>query len=218
MTYVSTILTLVGINLALSALANPITPNDVKQERALINPANCMVKVNIQSLFASSMPELTAYALTTGIADIDNKLVEPQNSRTIQPLPVEFSQISKPTSQPRAYFKHASYTCHSPSNSLPNFLATTTALPQIPQNAHKFNLLEVKAIIQVPTCLTFKELEAYIRLRFDKNLGLGAYWKELHRTRITPEDLALLRWFDYLDENNPKQPVTVYTCTEYQLR
>ena len=218
MIYAYIVLILIGSNLFNTAKANPITPNDVNQEKAIISPANCIVKLNTQSRFANSMSALTASVLTTGIAAIDNKLESQLNYPTIPPLTIDFAALNKTPMPPRAYTRNKPYTCHHPDNNLPNFLADETSLSKIPPNVKQFNLLKARTTLQAPACLTFKELEDYIRLRVDQNLELGAYWRELHQPQRTANDLALLRWFDYLDENTSKQPVTVYTCTTYQLR
>src|ERR1039458_4730817 len=68
-----------------------------------------------------------------------------------------------------------------------------------------------------PACLPALELEDYIHLRIECGLKTGDYWAQLYANKYTDEQLALLRYYDYLDTSTPMQPVAVYRCTELAL-
>ena len=71
--------------------------------------------------------------------------------------------------------------------------------------------------IAAPACLPALELEEYIHLRIECGLKTGEYWAQLYANKYTDEQLALLRYYDYLDTSTPMQPVAVYRCTELAL-
>jgi len=61
------------------------------------------------------------------------------------------------------------------------------------------NILTLKGTKQVPACLSGEALENYLQLRCDQKLQPGDYWRELHARKLDDEQLARLRYYDYLD-------------------
>ena len=72
--------------------------------------------------------------------------------------------------------------------------------------------------LDVPTCLRPEEIEDYIHMRIDHGLKPGDYWAQLHRGRLTLDELARLRVYDHLDLHAPHQSVLVFRCTEIRSR
>ena len=80
------------------------------------------------------------------------------------------------------------------------------------------NILTLKGTNQVPACLSGEALEDYLQLRCDRKLQPGDYWRELHARRLDDEQLARLRYYDYLDTHVALRSVPVYQCMEIRSR
>jgi len=213
--------TLIGVNL-LTAYAAPISVEDVQAERQQVTAAICLEKTRVihEMAFYGS---LLKRAVVQGISVVQNKLESldlairiPSRAVTTDPL------ADKPNLSVHAA-PARSYTTHSPSNQLKSYLNPKqlshpedfVLIADLPAG---FNILTPLDPTQAPACLSSQELESYIHVRLDLKIEPGAYWRLLHTSSVTEEQLALLRYYDYLDTNAPKQPVTVYRCTEFAPR
>jgi hypothetical protein len=215
-------LSLIGCSLALGAAAGPVTVADVRTERDSIPRALAREKAEALAIFRASRQPLLWQRAMSGISCIENKLQStPTNA------PAESSALLLTLSDKKltlqAEVLKKSYTACRPVNGLPLYVdrnrrrAPETYLdPKILKGG--VNILTLKGTNQIPACLSGEELEDYLQLRCDQKLQTGDYWRELHARKLDDEQLARLRYYDYLDAHVALRSVPVYQCMEIRSR
>ena len=216
-------LSLIGFSLAFSVAAGSITPEDVRAERGTIPKALALEKAEAVELFRASQQPLLCRRALAGISRTEDKLANaPTNTASNSPDPLLLPLGDKRFTL-RAEVQKKSYTAHRPANGMPTYLDTNgRRAPEAYLNPEVLkggaNILTFKAALQVPACLSQEELEDYLHLRCDRKIRIGDYWRELHAGRLNDQELASLRYYDYLDANVALRSVPVYQCTEVRSR
>jgi hypothetical protein len=216
-------LRLIACSLALNVLAGPITPEDVRAERELFPKALAQEKTEAAEIFRSSQQPLLCRRAIAGISRIEDKLANMAINAPSHEVPLKLIPLRNKRVPLQAEVKKRSYTTHRPTNGMPAYLdspgrRSPEAYLGPEMLAGGANLLTPKGTLQVPACLGGEELENYLHIRCDRRFRFGDYWKELHAGRLKDEELARLRFYDYLDANVPLRSVPVYQCTEIQGR
>jgi len=215
-------LSLIGCSLALSVAAVPVTVEDVRAERESIPRSLAREKVEAIEIFRASGQPLLWQRAMCGISCIENKLQgTPTNAAAESSAPQVPLGDRKLTLHADVLKK--TYTACRPANGMPLYVdrnsrrAPETYIdPEILRAG--VNILIPKGTNQVPACLGGQELEDYLHLRCDQKLRTGGYWKELHARRLDDEQLARLRYYDYLDTHVALRSVPVYQCIEIRSR
>jgi hypothetical protein len=153
---------------------------------------------------------------------MQNKLSSVDTSVIIPVRKTPLDQLGNKHGSFRVEVSRRTFLAHYPGNGLKNIIDTKgVPIPElfIAQDdlLAGVNLLVPYKTIQAPACLPALELEEYIHLRIECGLKTGDYWAQLYANKYTDEQLALLRYYDYLDANAPTQPVSIYRCTEFTL-
>ncbi len=216
-------LSLIGCSLALAAAAGTISPEDIRAEREIISQTLAREKAEAAEIFRASQQPLLYRRAMAGISRIEDKLSD-VSTNAVPPEPdFKFIPLGDKKVPLQAEVKRKSYSTHHPTNGLATYLDTkrrrspeTYVSPEA--LAGGINILTPKATLQVPACLASEELENYLHMRCDRKFQPGDYWKELHAARLSEQELACLRYYDYLDANVPLRSVPVYQCTEIQGR
>jgi hypothetical protein len=209
--------------LGLAAAAGPLTAEDVRQEKQAISQEICFEKAHIYPSLQATGSALARWVLLSGTSTIQNKLSAVDSSTVVFPREERFGTLgSKLQSFSDGVSCRRFYT-HFPENGYRNVLdAKGTPNPEryLPQSdlAAGVNVLVRLKTIQAPVCLSAAELEEYIHLRVELKIKPGNYWAYLHLNKLNDEQLALLRYYDYLDTSAPKRPVAVYRCSELIAR
>jgi hypothetical protein len=150
---------------------------------------------------------------------VDNKLTEADIVARPKMEETETATLGKRPLTLYARIETRTYSAHRPTNSLalyvdPNGRKKPETYLATEDLRRGVNILVPWKTMEAPACLTASELEGYIRMRCDFKLKTGDYWSQLHASRLNDEQLAQLRYFDYLDIHAAKQPVLVFHCTE----
>ena len=214
---------LIGCSLTLSVAAGPVTVEDVRAERQSIPRALARDKVEAIEIFrASHQPLLWQRAVCGGLSCIENKLQAIQTNAAAGPSTPQVLLGDRKLT-PRADVLERTYTACQPANGLPVYVDRTSrrapetyVAPEILKSG--VNILIPKGTNEVPACLAGQELEVYLHLRCDQKLRTEDYWKELHARRLDDEQLARLRYYDYLDTHVALRSVPVYQCMEIRSR
>lgn len=225
-TFAYRMLSLIGCSLALVAAAGPITPEDIRAERGIIHKALAQEKAEAAEIFRASQQPLLCRRAIAGISRIEDKLANTAvlAGRATNDTPdLKLLSLSGKRFPLHVEVKKKSFTAHRPTNGLPIYLdAKSRRVPEAYLSpevlAAGANILTPKATLEVPACLESEELEEYLHVRCDRKLRCGDYWKELHAGRLNDNELACLRYYDYLDANVALRSVPVYQCTEVQSR
>ncbi len=215
-------LSLIGCSLALSVAAGPVTVEDVRAERQSIPRALAREKAEAIEIFRASRQPLPWQRAMCGIARVENKLQGVQTNAAADPGDLQVSLGDRKLTRHADVLKRT-YTACRPANGMPVYVdRTSRPAPEtyIPPEILKagVNLLIPKGTNEVPACLGGQELEDYLHLRSDQKLRAGDYWKELHARRLDDEQLARLRYYDYLDTHVALRSVPVYQCIEIRSR
>ncbi len=216
-------LSLIGCSLALSVVAGPITPEDVRAERGIISRALAQEKAEAAEIFRASRQPLLYRRAIAGISRIEEKLANTATTAAPPSAEVKLVPLGDKPVPVQPDLRKKIYTTHQPTNGLPTYLdAKSRRSPETYLSAELLaggvNILTPKGDLQVPACLGPEELENYLRMRCDRKQRSGDYWKELHAGRLNEQELACLRYYDYLDANVPLRSVPVYQCIEIQGR
>lgn len=203
----------------LAVRAGPVTPTDVREERASIPSALAAEKAEAIQVFQASQQISLAVRAMEGISRIEDSLsrIETNVSTAIPEVqPAILGEKRMPLGL--TVTKHI-YTTAAPTNGFicyldarnrrsPELYLASTSLKQ------GANVLVPKCILPVPACLSATELDDYLVERLDHNFPTGAYWRHLHSGHIRDDELARLRYYDYLDTHAPLHSVPVYQCIE----
>ena len=215
-------LSLIGCSLALGAAASPVTVADVRTERDSIPRALAQEKAEAIAIFRASQQPLLWQRAMSGISCIENKLQSTPTNAAADSSALLLTLGDKRLTLQTEVLKK-SYTACRPANGMPIYVdgnrrrAPETYLdPEILKGGA--NILTLKRTNQVPDCLSGEELEDYLHLRCDQKLQTGDYWRELHARKLDDEQLARLRYYDYLDAHVALRSVPVYQCTEIRSR
>lgn len=216
-------LSLIGFSLALTAAAGPITSDDVRVERGIIPKALAQEKVEAVEILRASQQPLLCRRAIAGISRIENKLANTATNAASRAADVKLVPLGNKRVSLQAEVKKEGYTTHRPANGLPTYLDRNgRRSPEDYLNPDVLkggaNILTPKGTLEVPACLGPKELEDYLHLRCDRKIRTGDYWRELHAGRLNDQELASLRYYDYLDANVALRSVPVYQCMEIQSR
>ncbi len=216
-------LSLIACSVALATAAGPITPEDVRVEREIIPKVLAQEKAEAAEIFRASLQPLLYRRAMAGISRVEDKLSDVLTNAVPHEADFKFIPLGDKKVSLQAEVKRKSYTTHRPANGLPTYLDTKSRrAPEAYLNpevlAGGVNILTPKGTLQVPACLGQEEMENYLHMRCDRKLRTGDYWKELHAGRLDGQELACLRYYDYLDANVPLRSVPVYQCTEIQGR
>ena len=216
-------LRLIACSLALNVLAGPITPEDVRAERELFPKALAQEKVEAAEIFRASQQPLLCRRAIAGISRIENKLAKMAINAPSHEVPLKLIPVGNKRVPLQAEVKKRSYTTHRPANGMPAYLDSTgrrspEAYLSPEMLAGGANVLTSKGTLQVPACLGTDELENYLHWRCDRKIRSGGYWNELHAGRLNDQELACLRYYDYLDANMALRSVPVFQCIEIQSR
>jgi hypothetical protein len=217
-------LSLIGCSLTLSAVAaaGPLTAADVRTERDAIPRYLAQEKAEAIEMFGASQQALLRDRAMSGISRIENKLQSGATNVVVEPnallLPLGEKKLVL-----HADVVKKSYTAYRPSNGKPLYVNTKGLRAPETYVAPEFlrtgvNILIPKGTVRVPVRLGGDELEDYLQLRCDRKLQTGDYWKELHARKLDDEQLARLRYYDYLDTHAALRSVPVYQCTELRSR
>ena len=213
---------LIGCSLTLSVAAGPVTVEDVRAERQSIPRALARDKVEAIEVFRASHQPLLWQRAVCGISCIENKLQTVQTNAAAGPSPLQVL-LGDRRLTPHADVLVRTYTACQPANGMPVYVNRTSrrapetyVAPEILKAG--VNILTPKGTNEVPACLAGQELEDYLHLRCDQKLRTGDYWKELHAHRLDDEQLARLRYYDYLDTHVALRSVPVYQCMEIRSR
>lgn len=221
----SALLTLMSIacSLTIAAKANPLTAEDVRAEREQIPKPIAQEKAQAAELFRASQNAPLLKRVTSGISVVEDKLQQTDivTCHTNDEIKADILGGKQLTLYARSEAR--TFSSHRPTNSLPLYLdASGRKKPETYLRPEELqggvNILVPWKTIDAPACLTVTELESYIQMRCDFKLKTGDYWSQLHASRLNDEQLAQLRYYDYLDIYAPKQPVLVYHCTELRGR
>ena len=209
--------------LTIAAKANPLTPEDVRAEREQIPKQIAQEKAQAAELFRASQNGPLLKRVTSGVSVVENKLQQTDivTRRTNDDIKADILGARQITLYARAEAR--TFLSHRPTNSLPLYLDSSARKnPETYLRSEALqsgvNILVPWKTIDAPACLTAAELERYIQMRCDLKLKTGDYWSQLLASRMNDEQLAQLRYYDYLDLNAPKQPVLVFHCTELRGR
>ena len=222
MTYASRILLLISSNILYSftAIAGPLTDQDIKAEQQLLTGYVCRDKSQAsQDMWA--FPALAKKAAVSGCAVVCNKLTQLDYTQVIIPLTVNLNSLSPALTSPTNFLRGNTYLCHRPVSSFTcfavpaGFKSPEKYIPAVPDGA---NLMTQLGTLSIPNCLSPPEVEDYIHIRLELGLHTGAYWDQLNKNKLSLSQLAALRYYDYLDTFATKQPVAVFRCTEYIAR
>ena len=215
-------LSLIGCSLALGAAACPVTVGDVRTERDSIPRALAQEKVEAIAIFRASQQPLLWQRAMSGISRIENELQSAQTNAAVESSALLLTLGDKKLSLHADVLKQ-SYTAYRPTNGMPLYVdrnrrraPETYVDPEILKSG--LNILTLKGTNQVPACLSGEALEDYLRLRCDQKLQPGDYWRELHARKLDDEQLARLRYYDYLDTHVALRSVPVYQCMEIRSR
>jgi hypothetical protein len=215
-------LSLIGCSLALGAAAGPVTVADVRTERDSIPHALAREKAEALAIFRASRQPLLWQRAMSGISCIENKLQSTPTNAAAESSALLLTLGDKKLTLQAEVLKKI-YTACRPVNGLPLYVdrnrrrAPETYLdPEILKGG--VNILTLKGTNQIPACLSGEELEDYLQLRCDQKLQTGDYWRELHAGKLDDEQLARLRYYDYLDAHVALRSVPVYQCTEIRSR
>ena len=215
-------LSLIGCSLALGAAACPVTVGDVRTERDSIPRALAQEKVEAIAMFRASQQPLLWQQAMSGISRIENELQSAQTNAAVESSALLLTLGDKKLSLHADVLKQ-SYTAYRPTNGMPLYVdrnrrraPETYVDPEILKGG--VNILALKGTNQVPACLSGEALENYLHLRCDQKLQTGDYWRELHARKLDDEQLARLRYYDYLDTHVALRSVPVYLCTEIRSR
>ncbi len=207
----------------LAAAAGPLTAEDVRQEKQVISKESCFEKAQIYPSLQSTGSALAQWVLLSGTSTIQNKLSAVDRSTVIIPRDEHFETLGTKLQSFGDGVSSRQFCTHFPENGYRNILnAKGTLNPEryLSQNdlAAGVNVLIPLKTIPAPVCLSAAELEEYIHLRVELKIKPGDYWAYLHLNKLNDEQLALLRFYDYLDTSAPKRPVAVYRCSELIAR
>lgn len=213
-----TVSTLVSV----AAAAGPISAEDVRQERQGIPMDVCQEKARAFAQLQVSGSDLAKWVLSSGTSTIQNELSAADTSVIIPTRETAFDRLGVKQSNLRIEVSRRTFLAHYPGNGLKTILDTKgVPHPEVFIASEDLQagvtLLVPFKTIQAPACLPALELEDYIHLRIECGLKTGDYWAQLYANKYTDEQLALLRYYDYLDTSTPMQPVAVYRCTELAL-
>jgi hypothetical protein len=215
-------LSLIGCSLALGAAACPVTVGDVRTERDSIPRALAQEKAEAIAIFRASQQPLLWQRAMSGISRIENELQSAQTNAAVESSALLLTLGDKKLSLHADVLKQ-SYTAYRPTNGMPLYVdrnrrraPETYVDPEILKSG--LNILTLKGTNQVPACLSGEALENYLHLRCDQKLQTGDYWRELHARKLDDEQLARLRYYDYLDTHVALRSVPVYQCTEIRSR
>jgi hypothetical protein len=215
-------LSLIGCSLALGAAASPVTVGDVRIERDSIPRALAQEKAEAIEIFRASQQPLLWQRAISGISCIENKLQGTQTNAAADSTALLLTLGDKKLNLHADVLKK-SYTACRPANGMPIYVdrnrrrtPETYVDPEILKDG--VNILTLKGTNQVPACLSAEELEDYLQLRCDQKLQPGDYWRELHARKLDDEQLARLRYYDYLDTHVALRSVPVYQCMEIRSR
>ncbi|MBE0541692.1 MAG: hypothetical protein IH623_09940 [Verrucomicrobia bacterium] len=216
-------LSLIGFSLALTAAAGPITSDDVRVERGIIPKALAQEKVEAVEILRASQQPLLCRRAIAGISRIENKLANTATNAASRAADVKLVLLGNKRVSLQAEVKKEGYTTYRPANGLPTYLDRNgRRSPEDYLNPDVLkggaNILTPKGTLEVPACLGPKELEDYLHLRCDRKIRTGDYWRELHAGRLNDQELASLRYYDYLDANVALRSVPVYQCMEIKSR
>jgi hypothetical protein len=206
-----------------AADANPLTPEDVRAERKQIPREIAQEKAHAAELFRASRNTPLLKRVTSGVSIVENKLGSADMTIRRKIEETEAGVLGEKQFTLYARTEGRTYSGHHPTNSLPLYLDPSgrkkpeTYLPS-DELQRGVNILVPWKNIDAPACLTAVDLESYILVRCDLRLKTGDYWSQLHASRLTDEQLAKLRYYDYLDLHTPMQPVPVFHCTELRGR
>lgn len=216
-------LSLIGCSLALNVAAGPITPEDVRAERGIIPKALAQEKAEAVEIFRASQQPLLCRRAIAGISRIEDKLANTATNAASHAADVKLVPLGNKRVPLQAEVKKKGYTTHRPANGMPTYLnldgrrsPETYLSPAV--LAGGVNVLTPKGMLAVPACLGSEDLEDYLHLRCDRKIRTGDYWRELPAGRLNDQELASLRYYDYLDANVALRSVPVYQCTEIQSR
>lgn len=205
--------------LPLAARSGPIQAADVQRERQTIPHEIALEKAQALDSLSISANRDVLRKLAAGISSIEQKLeqqdVSSQPTRSdLMANNLREKRINSPVQvTARTYF-----TCR-PTNGLPIFLDRRgRSNPQPFLTAAELeadvNVLVPVRQMEVPACLSDLEIEQYLEIRIGQKLRLGDYWRNLHREQFDDSQLALMRYYDYLDLHAARHTVLVYSCTE----
>lgn len=209
--------------LTIAAKANPLTPEDVRAEREQIPKQIAQEKAQAAELFRASQNASLLKRVTPGVSVVENKLQQTDIVTRHTNDDIKADALGEKQLTLYAGVEARTFSSHHPTNSLPLYLDAsgrknpeTYLWPEELQSG--VNVLVPWKTIDAPACLTAVELERYIQMRCDLKLKTGDYWSQLHASRLNDEQLAQLRYYDYLDLHAPKRPVLVFHCTELRGR
>ena len=213
------ILTASSLLFGIAALAGPLSADDIRLERQAVPRDICLEKTRAYSCLQSSGSGLSRWILLNGVSTVQNKLASVDISTVIPPCEAPLETLGTHPEPLGAGVASRRFSAHFPDNGHKNILDVRgTERPEryvAPSDLQSgVNVLAPFKTILAPACLSASDLESYIHLRVDLGLKPGDYWACLHAAKLTDEQLALLRYYDYLDSNAPKQPVAVHHCTE----
>ena len=215
-------LSLIGCSLALGAAACPVTVGDVRTERDSIPRALAQEKAEAIAIFRASQQPLLWQRAMSGISRIENKLQSTPTNAAAETSALLLTLGDNKLTLHADVLKK-SYTACQPTNGLPLYVdrnrrraPETYVDPEILKGG--VNILALKGTNQVPACLSGEALENYLHLRCDQKLQPGDYWRELHARKLDDEQLARLRYYDYLDTHVALRSVPVYQCMEIRSR
>jgi hypothetical protein len=171
----------------------------------------CQEKARAFAQLQVSGSDLAKWVLSSGTSTIQNELSAADTSVIIPTRETAFDRLGGKQSNLRIEVSRRTFLAHYPGNGLKTILDTKgVPHPEVFIASEDLQagvtLLVPFKTIQAPACLPALELEEYIHLRIECGLKTG-----------TDEQLALLRYYDYLDTNAPMQPVAVYRCTDLAL-
>jgi hypothetical protein len=179
-------------------------------------------KVEAIAIFRASQQPLLWQRAMSGISRIENDLQSAQTNAAVESSALLLTLGDKKLSLHADVLKQ-SYTAYRPTNGMPLYVdrnrrraPETYVDPEILKGG--VNILTPKGTNQVPACLSGEALENYLRLRCDQKLQPGDYWRELHARKLDDEQLARLRYYDYLDTHVALRSVPVYQCMEIRSR
>jgi hypothetical protein len=179
-------------------------------------------KAEAIAIFRASQQPLLWQRAMSGISRIENELQSAQTNAAVESSALLLTLGDKKLSLHADVLKQ-SYTAYRPTNGMPLYVGRnrrrapeTYVDPEILKSG--LNILTLKGTNQVPACLSGEALENYLHLRCDQKLQTGDYWRELHARKLDDEQLARLRYYDYLDTHVALRSVPVYQCTEIRSR
>jgi hypothetical protein len=203
----------------MATFAGPLTPADVQEERATIPSALAAEKAEANQVFQASRQFSLACRALEGISRIEDSLSQVSTNvpaATAEMRPTILGEKRMPLGVTVIKRIH---TTTVPTNGFNCYLdAQNRRSPELYLDSASLkrgvNVLVPKGVFPIPSCLQAAEVDDYLIERIDRNLTVGAYWNHLHSGRIPDEELARLRYYDYLDTHTPLHSVPVYQCTE----